>query len=56
MGRETKIGLTVLGLLIGVFGLVVYFKVFRAAPGPSAEAVASALEKAAASSPADAWA
>lgn len=46
MGRETKIGLTVLGLLIGVFGLVVYFKVFRTAPGPSAESVASALEKA----------
>lgn len=46
MGRETKIGLTVLGLLLGVFGLVVYFKVFRTAPGPSAEAVASALEKA----------
>lgn len=46
MGKETKIGLTVLGLLLGVFGLVVYFKVFRPEAGPSPEAVASALEQA----------
>lgn len=43
MGRETKIGLTVIMLLLGVFGLVVYFKIFRPEPGPTAEALANAL-------------
>lgn len=43
MGKETKIGLTVIGLLLGVFGLVVYFKIFRPQPAPDSDVLAAAL-------------
>lgn len=48
MGRETKVGLAVIGLLLAVFGLVVYLKVYRwqpeAAPDVLAQGTADAPE------------